>query len=85
VELKTVKVDNFGYTCIEAARRMLEEVMPTPVTMGTVVTFGAFLVLQRAGELKADLAKSPKGQIYLKLAEVLRKQARSKSVTNDQF
>jgi len=73
---KTIKVDDLGYTVIDAARRMLEDLLPTPVTMGNAAALGAIFLLKEAGEWKSNLLQSPKGQMYLKLAEALRAQAK---------
>jgi hypothetical protein len=76
---RTIRVDQTAWTFIEAARNLLESMMPTPVNQGTVADLGALLILKEFGEIKANLTKTPQGQVYLALAEALRQQAAGRS------
>ena len=68
----TVRVSEFTYTVLEAARRMMEEVMPFRVTFDHVIAVAAITMLSNAARLKTELLRDPRGQVYLKIAELLR-------------
>jgi hypothetical protein len=73
--VKTIKVDDYGYSLIDVAGKLLEEIMPNPVTKGFTVTLGVVLLLQKLDEAKVNLKTSSQGRVYLKLLEVLTEQS----------
>jgi hypothetical protein len=75
IVVKTIKVDDFGYSLIDVAGKLLEEIMPSPVTKGFTVTLGVVLLLQKLDKAKVNLKTSPQGRVYLKLVEALTEQS----------
>lgn len=73
-EIKTIKIDGFGYELLKMVQTMLDDVNPGQTTMGTAATFGAFFALNELAKFKAKLSKTPKGQLYLALVKILKEQ-----------
>lgn len=71
-DIKSIKVSEFGYSLLTAAKQLLDDISPTPVTYDLVATLGAILVLKESGRLKNQLEQTPKGQIYMALVKALK-------------
>ena len=73
-EYRTIKVNDETYTMIEAARSVLNDILPDNVSKGTAAGMGATLLLIELSKTKANIAKSVEGNIYLAMINAINRQ-----------